>query len=380
MAVSEDVVLNLVGKVYDAALDEQKWPFFLEAFAQAVGGSSALLRSSDLHSKSASFVASVCYDSGWKEAYCNHFVKQDYFNPIISQFTPGAIFTSDQHCDLTELRKSEFYNDYLVPQDKVHVFGVLLHKEGNHSVVLGVQRGKRAGAFGEEQAQLMNVIAPHVIRAMQVHRRITSITVEKDWALSALDQLRMGVILTNRSGKPLFVNRAADQMLTKSQGISVYHDKLLLNSTQENAQLYRLVTDAAQGTPGANSGGDMRISMSSRFDFLHCLVMPVSMELSARLGVALASGCVAIFLSKPGSLQLPPKRLAILYGLSPAESRLAAKLAEFNSLEQAAYDLGIALGTARSQLAAVFAKTGAKGQAELLMLLATGTLAHCRDE
>ncbi|MBI5626846.1 MAG: hypothetical protein HY935_06585, partial [Nitrosomonadales bacterium] len=67
-------------------------------------------------------------------------------------------------------------------------------------------------------------------------------------------------------------------------------------------------------------------------------------------------------------------------GLSPAESKLAAKLAEFNSLEQAANDLGISLSTARVQLGSVFAKTGAKGQAELLMLLATGTLAHCRDE
>jgi DNA-binding CsgD family transcriptional regulator len=123
----------------------------------------------------------------------------------------------------------------------------------------------------------------------------------------------------------------------------------------------------------------MRIALTSRIEFLHCLVTPVSPDLSARLDISDGSGCIAVFLSKPGSLQLSPKRLAILYGLSPAESRLVAKLAAFDSLEQAAKDLGIALGTARTQLATAFAKTGAKGQAELLMLLATGTLAHCLE-
>ena len=96
--------------------------------------------------------------------------------------------------------------------------------------------------------------------------------------------------------------------------------------------------------------------------------------------MALASGCVAIFLSKPSSLQLPPKRLAILYGLTPAEASLAGKLAALRNVEQAADELYITVHTARSQLKSIFAKTGAESQSELLMLLATGTLAHCRDE
>lgn len=37
------------------------------------------------------------------------------------------------------------------------------------------------------------------------------------------------------------------------------------------------------------------------------------------------------------------------------------------------------MSTARVQLSSVFCRTGTKGQAELLMLLATGTLAQCPD-
>lgn len=55
---SEDTLLSLMGKAYDAALDERKWPSFLEAFANAVGGSFSILRSVNYKEAKASFAAS----------------------------------------------------------------------------------------------------------------------------------------------------------------------------------------------------------------------------------------------------------------------------------------------------------------------------------
>jgi DNA-binding CsgD family transcriptional regulator/PAS domain-containing protein len=379
MGIQENTTLDLVGKVYDAALDGQKWPSFLEAFAQAVGGCSAMIRSVDLQNSTASFVASAGYDPAWQASYCNHFVRVDYVAPALSKFKLGEVKASDQVFSLSEHYRTEFFNDYCVPQDKVHGLLVNLARDDNQTLMFAAQRGKRAGAFGEEQARLMGILAPHVTRAVQVHRKLSSVTIEKEWALGALDHLRAGVILTDCSGQPLFINRAAEEMMARLNGISVRQGRLVLKSASDTALLHRLIAAAAQRLGVAATGGDMRIALPNRFEFLQCLVTPIPSELSARVDISPGSGCVAIFLSRPSSLQLPPKRLAALYGLSQAESRLAAKLAAFNSLEQAAKDLGIAIGTARTQLAAIFAKTGAKTQAELLMLLATGTLAHCRD-
>jgi DNA-binding CsgD family transcriptional regulator len=375
----EDTTLNLVGMVYDAALDQSKWSNFLEAFALTVGGGSAILRSVDLQTYQAGFVASVGYDPAWQSAYCNHFVKVDSYNLVMNQDTPGKIYLSNQHIDQSELRKTEFYNDYLLPQDKVHAMGVMLTKDGSHTLMFAAQSGKRTGAFGEEQMRLMSILAPHVTRAVQVHRKLSNTLIEKEWALSTLDQLRMGVILTNCTGVPLFVNRAAEQLLSARQGIDTRQGQLALSKPTETAQLHQLVADAAQGAPGTNRGGDMRIALPDG-ESLHCMVMPVPLELSARLDVALASGCVAIFLSRPSGLQLPPQRLAALYALTPAEARLAAKLAALRSVEQAADELCIAVHTARSHLKSIFSKTGAQSQSELLMLLATGTLANCGND
>jgi len=380
ISVSEDSVLGLVGMVYDAALDERKWPLFLETFARAVGGDSSLLLSTDDEAGAADFVASVGFDPAWQSAYRQHFVKLDYLTPSLYQFKVGEVRSSDQVFSLSEQRKTEFFNDFTIPQDKVHALGALLIKDGNHSLLFAAQRGKRAGEFGEEEARLLGILAPHVARAVQVHRKISSVTAAKELAFGALDHLRVGVVVTNSLGAPLFFNRAAEGMLSPGNGISIRHDRLALSTPEKTAQLQKLIAGAAQGIHGVACGGDLRIALPHSGGFLHCLVTPVSLEFSARWDVALPSGCVAVFLSKPSGLQLSPERLAVLYEITPAEARLAAMLAACQSVEQAAESLGITVQTARSQLKAVFAKTGVHSQSELLMLLATGTLAHCRNQ
>lgn len=377
---SEETKLKLVGMAYEAALDESKWPSFLEAVVSAMGGASALLRSHDNLNHSASFNASVGYDPAWQAAYCKHFVKLDYYNHMMVQYAPGRIFSSDQHIDQRALRKTEYCNDYLRPQDKVHAIGTFLLKDDEQSLVFGIQRGKRAGAFGDEEAGLISTLAPHVTRAFQVHRKIHTVTAEKQQAQGALDQMRMGVILTNRFGTPLYLNRAAELMMSQDVGLGTFHNKLAAHSPSETAQLLKLILDASPGMRGATVGGDMRITMPNKMDYLHCVVTPVSPEISFMMNASIGTDCVAVFLSRPGGLQLSPKRLVTLYKITPAEARLAARLAALRTVEEAADDLGVSVSTARTQLKSVFAKTGKRSQSELLMLLATGTLAQLNEE
>jgi DNA-binding CsgD family transcriptional regulator len=69
------------------------------------------------------------------------------------------------------------------------------------------------------------------------------------------------------------------------------------------------------------------------------------------------------------------KVLADALGISPSEARLAIRLAEGQSLVEAAAALGITTGTARSYSKSLFAKTGTRGQAELVRLVLTNVAA-----
>ncbi len=61
--------------------------------------------------------------------------------------------------------------------------------------------------------------------------------------------------------------------------------------------------------------------------------------------------------------------LAILFGLTPAEAKLAASIASGIGIDAAAASLRIARETAKSQLKAVFLKTNIHSQPELLALM-----------
>ncbi len=65
-------------------------------------------------------------------------------------------------------------------------------------------------------------------------------------------------------------------------------------------------------------------------------------------------------------------RLARTYGLTPAEARLAERLAQSGSLKRVAARTQRSYYTLRSQLRAIFEKTGAHSQPELIRLIHSG--------
>jgi DNA-binding CsgD family transcriptional regulator len=80
----------------------------------------------------------------------------------------------------------------------------------------------------------------------------------------------------------------------------------------------------------------------------------------------------ALFLGDPGApARCPAEGLGALYGLTPAEERLASLLGAGCSLADAAEKLSIRVSTARGVLKSVFAKTGTRRQASLVNLILT---------
>ena len=79
---------------------------------------------------------------------------------------------------------------------------------------------------------------------------------------------------------------------------------------------------------------------------------------------------VAVFISDPEyKSPAPVDILQQLYGLTPAESRLATALADGLSLDAASEMLHISRNTARAHLRAIFSKTGVTQQTMLVSLL-----------
>jgi DNA-binding CsgD family transcriptional regulator len=67
--------------------------------------------------------------------------------------------------------------------------------------------------------------------------------------------------------------------------------------------------------------------------------------------------------------ELLGKRLAELFGLTPAEACLAVALAGGKRLEDVAEERGVRMPTLRTQLRAILDKTGTRRQADLMRLI-----------
>ena len=85
----------------------------------------------------------------------------------------------------------------------------------------------------------------------------------------------------------------------------------------------------------------------------------------------------AVFVTDPERVpEIPPQHLSRLFGLTPAEARLAAALAGRRTVQEYAEQTGVTTGTARWTLKRVLEKTGCCRQSELVLLLVTTLAAY----
>ena len=110
----------------------------------------------------------------------------------------------------------------------------------------------------------------------------------------------------------------------------------------------------------------MGLRTPSRRQPLSLIVAPLRSDRSYEPGAASVLVCIA---DLEAGLSLPERQLRELFGLTPAETRLALELLKGADLRESALALGTSPTTVRNQLAAIFAKTDVNRQAELIQLM-----------
>lgn len=371
-------VLDLVGEIYEVALKRRDWSSVLGKVSGATGGQSALMRLVDCRRECEGFVAAFGYEDVYLDAYRDHFVHLDPYRAAIASAPPGSLLLSDQVVPLRSRRHTEYYHDYELPQDRMHAIGSPLGREKDFLLYLGLQRGRRAGPYESHDIEIARSLLPHVLRAVQIQRLLGEAVEAQQLCEAALDRLQVGVIFLDTAGAVRFAN-AASRQLAAAFGLRVGEAGIGLPDREKNARLQKLVALAATATePGSHSaGGDLSYHRSG-LGMLQMRVFPFAPKDDCLLSGH--SARVVIFLVRPGAAVLSVHLVAEQFRLTPAEARLAIRLAEGHTLEQTATDFGIAVSTAKSQLMAVFGKTGTRRQTELVILVLTSLAAIDRGQ
>jgi DNA-binding CsgD family transcriptional regulator len=180
--------------------------------------------------------------------------------------------------------------------------------------------------------------------------------------------LSTGVIFIGSNTSVLLVNRTAEQILSRKNGLLLARGKVSAADYAESMRLQAMIVAAVQtgSGKGLRAGGTILISRDTRRP-LSVTVAPLR-EFGNMLSLQRAAA--VLFVSDPErNPELSVEMLSRCHGLTPAEARLAVVLAEGHSLKEAANACHVTHNTAKSQLKNVFLKTNTNRQVELVLLL-----------
>lgn len=175
----------------------------------------------------------------------------------------------------------------------------------------------------------------------------------------ALDMLDHALLIVDEAGAVHYRNRQASALL-KSAGSPLTVSAGMLGA--RGRELHAELQEAIRHACAERRSSALAASHGGRTP-LRLMVVPMDSAGAAREA--------AIWILAPHSPRLPhPRILAVLFGLSRAEARLALRLLAGQTPQECAREAGVGVATVRSQLHSMFAKTGARRQAELVALLA----------
>jgi DNA-binding CsgD family transcriptional regulator len=374
---SEDTLLRLIERIYDAALAPELWADFLEALAETVDGHVVNLAFTHTSRPETAMSFSVRWDPEAKRLYHERYCVLDpWANAALARglLRTGVVGLGRSIVAPRDYERTEFHNEFGRISGLTSGFTAVIRAEASGIATLNASQRRTGRQFNDEDLRLLHRLLPHLQRSFQVHERLSALSAAGRAAEDVIDRLPFGVALFDAAGRAVLVNHVAQQILDTRDGLSLRDRTLVTASVSQTTELRALVAGAIAASRGdpLGSGGAMAIGRPSLKRPLQLLVTPLR-GVGAALMVSSATPYVAVFISDPEQHPLTDEAiLRRFFGLTPAETRLSLQLLQQKSVEEAAEILEISMNTARTYMKKLFEKTGTRRQAELIQLLGGG--------
>jgi DNA-binding CsgD family transcriptional regulator/PAS domain-containing protein len=211
-------------------------------------------------------------------------------------------------------------------------------------------------------------------------RTVAELRVRAEVAEAVLDNLITGVFTLAAEGQVLHANRKGEQILSARDGLRLSRNRLRCVNPCDTKRLDSAVERAGDVRQQGGRSSILAIRRPSLRRPFGAVVAPMrarNNDQALRLvRTAPRSGGVLVSVSDPEDIAHPSvEGLTSLFGLTPAEARLAAALAGRQTVSEYAEEAGISRGTARWTLKRVLEKTQCRRQTELALLLAASAAA-----
>jgi DNA-binding CsgD family transcriptional regulator len=364
--MASDASRCTISSIYDAALAPDVWPAALQSVMDDAGAVGAGYSIFNKRRKRVEWLSQSGPLVGREGDYFSYYNALDRYRPILETLPATRWLQISECLPKAVLRRDEWYNDYLLKAGIDDAVAVRLFESASHIGVFGVSHGTdRAPFTAADIAALQELLEP-LAKAARLHTELGSLGWKSSIALRALDQLAAAVIVADCDGRLIEMNRVAERILERADGLTIGNGKLGALHVFDNARLEAFIAAAAAEQKTAGAIGRMRIRRHVGRTPYALTVAPLGADLAV-YGRPLA----VIVLADPDEGSPSERDLVEFFGLSPAESRLAVALLAGKKLGELAIDFGVQITTLRTQLSSILRKTGVTRQVDLIRLLSS---------
>jgi DNA-binding CsgD family transcriptional regulator len=362
--------LDLVGVIYDAALDPAVWPQALERVCGFVGGSMGNIFWQDVVAKAARRGFEWGNDPHYTHLYMETYAKISPLFPAAFAFPVGHVFRQSDVIPYEELHETRIYREWMLPQGYVDFIGCHLEKSAASCIPMTVIRHERDGLVGDESIERMKLVVPHVRRAALIGNVIGLRSCESASLSDMLDELAAGIFLVDATARIVHANTSGQEMLQRGTVVRKVSGRLTANTPEADQTLQDVFAVAKDGDQAVGRKGVVVPLQEPGGDRYVAHVLPLTSGARRRAGHAYAS-VAAVFVHKAG-LEEPsaPDALAKAYKLTAMELRVLLGIVQVGGGTTIARELGISGATVRSHIQHIFEKTGTNRQADLVKLVA----------
>jgi DNA-binding CsgD family transcriptional regulator/PAS domain-containing protein len=378
--LSQSDFSDLIGLLYQGALEPQPWQSALPALREALDAQvvSLVLRppSADDEGVILNCVrqdenvdnshVTLADPNDWEvSAYREQFFSLD---PFVSLPLDKVIALEDILPD-KDLVTSDYYLHYLKPINLFRILGVDTSEPGGMLARLRFSRRASEPRFKATERQLLTLLTPHLSRAIEMYAKLNRMTSERDLYAGAVNQLSVASIILDEQGRMLTTNAVGRALLDQGEGLSLRDGHLHIEGRNINKELQEALTSIIREQLHGETSmvRALRVPRPGGRSDLGLVVRPVP---ASQWSEGQVSPSAAVFISDPDLQESTSQPiLGALFELTPAEANLATLLARGLNLAQVSVAQNISQHTARAQLKSIFAKTGVSRQAELVRLV-----------
>jgi len=358
---------DLIGTVYDAAIDPSVWESAIVRIADFVGGCGAALFCKD----AGAYHAASLHSFGYRKPLPVALFRQIY--PAAQGHFLGDLEVPIATTDLIpfeDFTQTELYRQWAEPQGIVDFLSAVVDRTAISTAIFGIFRHKRNGVVDDRARRQMSLVAPHIRRSVLIGRMFEFKAAEVATFVDTLDGLAAGMFLVDASARLIHANAAGNAILAASDILSLASGRLVAGDAQVDRALRDVFVAAGQGDAALGSKG-IAIPLVGRDGERYVAhALPLTSGARRRAGV-IYTAVAALFIRK-ADLAVPtaPHAIGSAFKLTPTELRVLMAIVEVGAVPEVATAFGIADTTVRTHVTRLFEKTGTSRQADLVKLVA----------